>query len=141
MSARLPGAVRDDLRRKLAFLGCGAFGFALYCAVSLLLIQVGGVDAGIAAFVAVLVAVPPTFLLQKRVAFRDHGALLPAFAKYCALQLFNAVAIGLLAALAQRLGLPDAASVVASGLFVVVVSWLVLSGNVFRNPESGARPP
>lgn len=134
MSAHIGG----DLRRKFAFLACGGFGFALYCVVSLLLIRVAGASPGTAAFIAVLVAVPPTFLLQKRVAFRHRGALLPSFAKYAALQLFNAVATGLLAALGKRVGLPDAVGIVASALFVVVVSWLVLSGSVFRDAGPGA---
>ena len=126
-------AATGDLRRKAAFLVCGAVGFALYVVASLLLVRHTALGPGSAAFVAVLLAVPPTFLLQKRVAFRHRGAMVSSFAKYCALQAANAVAIGVLAAVGRRLAVPDALNFVVSAAIVVVVSWLVLSGHVFRD--------
>lgn len=120
------------LRTKLAFLCCGAFGFALYYACSLLLVRLAALEPQVAAFVAVLLSIVPTFLLQKRVAFRHRGDTAASFAKYCALQGFNACAIAALAWIGRQSGLPDAVNFFASGAIVVVVSWIVLSGMVFR---------
>jgi putative flippase GtrA len=130
-------SMREGLRRKLAFLASGTTGFAIYLVLSLLLVRLPRVEPGLAAFLATLSAVPPTFLLQKHFAFRDRGAGLPSFLGYCLLQLFNAAAVGLLARLGQQAGLPDALNFFASGSVVVVVSYLVLSRLVFRN---GPRP-
>ena len=128
--------VREGVRRKLAFVLSGTTGFGIYLALSLLLVRVPGLGAGAAAFLASLLAVPPTFLLQKRFAFRHRGAALSTFLGYCLLQLFNAAAVGLLARLGQRAGLPDLANFVASGSVVIVVSYLVLSRLVFRSRRS-----
>ncbi len=125
----------ESLRRKLAFLASGLTGFALYYVFSLLLVRLAGVGAGTAAFVAVLLSIPPTFLLQKHFAFRARDALLPSFARYCLLQAFNAVAIGMLAALGQRIGLRDELNFVASASIVVVVSYVALTCFVFRGEK------
>ncbi len=119
-------------RSGIAFLCCGAFGFGLYMTLSLLLLRLPRVEAELAAFVAVLLSVPPTFLLQRSIAFRDRGNVLHAFARYCVLQAFNAVVIGGLASLGRRMGLADAFNLVASGALVAVVSYVVLSRGVFR---------
>ncbi|WP_202841180.1 GtrA family protein [Luteimonas saliphila] len=130
-------AARESLRRKFTFLLSGATGFALYYALSMLLVRIPGVGAGLAAFVAVLLSIPPTFLLQKHFTFRDRGAALPSLARYCVLQAFNAVAIGLLARLGRRVGLADEVNFIVSGSVVIVVSYLALSYLVFR---PGKRP-
>lgn len=124
----------EGLRRKLAFLLSGTTGFALYLAMSLLLVRAPGLGAGAAAFLASLLSVPPTFLLQKRFAFRHRGATLSTFVRYCLLQLFNAAAVGLLARMGQRAGLADAVNFAVSGSVVVAVSYLVLSRLIFRPP-------
>lgn len=123
------------LRQKVAFLAAGATGFALYYAFSLLLVRAPALEQEGAAFLAALLAVPPTFLLQKRFAFRHRGGTAPAFLGYCLLQGFNAVAIGALAWAGRRLGLPAEANFVASGLVVMAVSYRVLSRIVFRHGE------
>ncbi|HST46124.1 MAG TPA: GtrA family protein [Luteimonas sp.] len=120
------------LRTRVAFLACGASGFALYTAFSLVLVRVAGLRAEQAAFAAVMLAIVPTFLLQKHVAFRHRGDVLGSFAKYCMLQGCNAVAIAALAWAGRRAGLPDVGTVVISGAVVVALSWMVLSGVVFR---------
>lgn len=127
--------LREGLRRKLAFLLSGATGFAIYLTLSLLLVRLPGLGAGSAAFLATLLAVPPTFLLQKHFTFRHRGATLAPFAGYCLLQAFNALAVGLLARLGHQAGLPDALNFAASGCVVILVSYLVLSRLVFRNPR------
>lgn|GEM_PF-1044477 len=123
------------LRQKAAFLLSGAAGFALYYGFSLVLVRVPAIEQELAAFVAVLLSVLPTFLLQKRFAFRHRGSALPSFARYCALQGFNAVAIGSLAWAGRRLGVLPEINFLASGVVVLVVSYLVLSRIVFR-PEA-----
>ena len=125
-------SARESVRRKLAFLLSGGTGFALYYLLCLLLVRVPRLGAGAAAFIAVLLSVPPTYALQKRFTFRDQGAALPSFLRYCLLQAFNAVAIGVLAGLGRRAGLPDALNFFVSGSVVVVVSYLALSRVVFR---------
>jgi putative flippase GtrA len=128
-------ALRPGMRRKLAFLFSGTCGFAIYYVLSLLLVRIPGVEPGIAAFVAVLLSVPPTFLLQKRLTFRYRGNTLPTFARYLALQGFNAVLIGILAGFGRRAGLPDELNFIVSGGVVIVVSYLALSLIVFRSRE------
>lgn len=124
-----------QLRQKVGFLLAGATGFALYYAFSLLLVRIPALEQEQAAFLAALLAVPPTFLLQKRFAFRHEGRIAPAFLKYCALQGFNALAIGALAWGGRRLGLRPEVNFVASGVVVVLVSYAVLSRIVFRRDE------
>lgn len=122
----------EGLRRKLWFLFSGSTGFAIYFVLSLLLVRLPQVGAGTAAFVATLLAVPPTYLMQKRLTFRHRGGGLRSFVGYCVLQLFNAVAVGLLARAGQHLGLEDALNFILSGAVVVVVSYLVMSRILFR---------
>jgi len=125
-------AAREALRRKLAFVLSGSAGFALYYVLCMVLVRVPGWGAGIAAFVAVLLSIPPTYALQKRFTFRDRGAVLPSFIRYCMLQAFNAMAIGLLASLGSRAGLAEGLNFLVSGSVVIVVSYLALSYIVFR---------
>lgn len=126
-------ARREALRRKFAFLVSGTTGFAIYYLCALLLVRLPGLGAGQAAFIAVAISVPPTFLLQKHFTFRHRGEAASSFARYCALQAFNAVAIGLLARLGQHAGLADELNFIVSGSIVIVVSYLALSRLVFRS--------
>ena len=125
-------AVSSRLRRPLAFLVSGGSGFALYYVLALLLARYTGLGAGTVAFLAVVLSIPSTFLLQKHFAFRARDRLLPSLARYCLLQGVNAVAIGLLARAGRHAGLPDALNFLASASFVVAVSYLALSRFVFR---------
>jgi len=129
---KVMGRLREGLHRKLAFVLAGGMGFALYFMLSMLLVRWPGFAAGPAALLATLASIPPTFALQRRLAFRDRSAAAPAFVRYCLLQALNAVMVGLLARAGQRAGLPEAVNFLASGSVVVVVSYLVLSRLVFR---------
>lgn len=129
-----PG-LRERVRRKAAFLLSGTTGFVLYLGMSLWLVRMPGLGAGAAAFLATVLSVPPTFLLQKRFTFRHRGAALSTFVRYCLLQLFNAAMVGLLARIGHQAGLPDLVNFVVSGSVVVVVSYLVLSRLIFRTPR------
>lgn len=131
--------VGPSLRRKGAFLLSGGVGFALYYAVSLALVRIAAIEPEWAAFVGVLVAIVPTFALQKRFAFRHVGDTLPSFAKYCLLQGFNAVLTGALARLGRVAGLSAEANVAVAALVAIVVSYLVLSRVVF--PGGGRDAP
>lgn len=124
---------REGLRRKLAFLFAGGFGFVVYYVGSLVLVRQLHVGPGVAAWLAVLVSITPTFLLQRSVAFRDRGPRWPAFVRYCALQAVNAIATGLLAHLGRRAGLADAVNFFVAGAVVVVASYLALNHLVFRH--------
>lgn len=121
----------DGRRRMIAFLLSGGTGFALYYVLSLLLVRLPGFEHESAAFVAVLLSVPPTYLLQRNFAFRHRGGLSRSFAGYCLLQAFNAVAIAALAWCGRLAGVPAALNFLASGAVVVFVSYAVLSRIVF----------
>jgi len=129
----LNALLAEPLRRKLAFLFSGVAGFVLYYIASLALVRQAQVGPGLAACLAVLIAITPTFLLQRHFAFRDKGPFLPALTRYCALQAFNAAATGLLARLGQYVGLADALNFLLSGATVVVASYLALNHLVFRH--------
>lgn len=133
----MSGGTTPGLRRKAAFLLSGMFGFGLYYALSLWLVRMPALEHETAAFIAVVLSIPPTFLLQKGFAFRHEGGLLASFAKYCGLQVFNALAIALLARMGRQAGLPPEVNFILAGGIVVVVSYLVLSRIVFRHE---ARP-
>jgi putative flippase GtrA len=135
----MSAGVRPGLRRKLAFLLSGMFGFSLYYVLSLVLVRTPWFEQEMAALLGVLLSIPPTFLLQKRFAFRHDGSLLPSFSKYCVLQAFNAAAIALLARLGRHLGMAAEINFLLAGGIVVVVSYLALSRIVFRHdPRRGA---
>lgn len=123
----------ESVRRKLAFLVSGVAGFALYYSASLVLVRQAHVGPGVAACLGVLIAIVPTFLLQRHCAFRDRGPFWPALARYCALQAFNAAATGLLARLGQYVGLADELNFLLSGATVVVASYFALNHLVFRH--------
>ncbi len=126
------------LRQKLAFLLSGGIGFVLYYTFSLLLFRYAGLAEEAAAFIAVLLSVTPTFALQKHFAFRHRGGTLRTFVQYCALQVFNAAMVGILAGIGRSLGVLAEVNFVVSGATVAVLSYLVLSRIVFR---AGPPPP
>ncbi len=132
----MSGPASLGLQRKVGFLCCGALGFALYYGLALALGRWQAIQPEVAALAAVLLSVPPVFLLHKYVAFRHRGDTLPSFAKYCLLQAFNAIAIGALVRLGRQLGLPHAINIAAAGAAVVVISYVVLSRGIFRVKES-----
>lgn len=129
--------ISDGWRRKIGFLLAGGFGFLVYSLVALLLVQIPGVQPEVAAFFAVLLAIPPTFLLQRNFAFRHRGSLSRPFLQYCGLQLVNAAGIALLTRFGRFVGLTDEINMVASGAIVIVFSYLVLSRFVFRSAQGG----
>ena len=131
--AALNRFVARALRRKLAFLASGVAGFVLYYSASLVLVRQTHVGPGVAAGLAVLIAIVPTFLLQRHFAFRDRGQFWPALARYCALQAFNAAARGLRARVGQYAGLADGLNFLLSGATVVVTSYLALNHLVFHH--------
>lgn len=126
-------ALDPALRRKIAFLLAGGFGTALYYVVSLCLVRGTALQPEWAAFFGVLVAIGPTFVLQKRFAFRHSGRRLSSFAKYCLLQGFNAVLTGVLARLGRFAGLPDEANLAIAMAITIAVSYIVLSRLVFAD--------
>lgn len=125
----------SPIRRKAAFVLSGGTGFALYYVFSLLFVRLPGVEHEVAAFVAVLLSVPPTYLLQRNFAFRHRGGMLRSFVGYCLLQAFNAVVTGTLAWCGRKAGLPAEFNFLAAGGVAVVVSYVVLSRLVFRQDQ------
>lgn len=129
----------SDLRTKIGFLLAGSLGFLLYCLFSLLLHHFG-LEESHAAFLGVVLSVPPTYLLQRNFAFQHEGKVGHSFAKYCLLQLWNSIFISGLAWAGSRMGLPSFVNFFLSGAIAIVVSYLVLSRNVFpRNERRGGR--
>jgi putative flippase GtrA len=115
------------------FLLSGGTGFALYLAFALLLRHGTTLGEGTCAFVATLLAIPPTFLLQRSFTFRSSGRAHRQLAGYLLLQLLSSVVIGVVAHAGARLGLPQVAGFVVAGVAGVVVSYLVQAAWIFRH--------
>lgn len=122
---------RPRICKPLAFFIAGSTGFALYYLTALTLQHGLQLQAGVAALLGALIAIVPTFLLQRFWVFADRGSVWRAFAQYCGLQIVNAVVISLLASLGQWLGVPPAINFVISGAAATVLSWFGLSRIVF----------
>ena len=76
--------VDDAYRRFARFLVSGGSGFLLYLVFTALLGQWFGFERGVNALLGTLLAIPPTFLLQRRFTFRSDGAVRRQFAGYIA---------------------------------------------------------
>ena len=124
--------VDDAYRRFARFLVSGGSGFLLYLVFTALLGQWFGFERGVNALLGTLLAIPPTFLLQRRFTFRSDGAVRRQFAGYIALQLVSAMVIGLAAQAGAMAGLPEFASYVLAGVAGVVFSYIVQSTLIFR---------
>ena len=124
--------VDDAYRRFARFLVSGGSGFLLYLVFTALLGQWFGFERGVNALLGTLLAIPPTFLLQRRLTFRSDGAVRRQFAGYIALQLVSAMVIGLAAQAGAMAGLPEFASYVLAGVAGVVFSYIVQSTLIFR---------
>ena len=72
--------VDDAYRRFARFLVSGGSGFLLYLVFTALLGQWFGFERGVNALLGTLLAIPPTFLLQRRFTFRSDGAVRRQFA-------------------------------------------------------------
>ena len=116
----------------LRFLFSGATGFAIYYAVALALRSYAGWPDGLCATAATLVAIPPTFLLQKHFTFRHDGDARVQLAGYLLLQMASAVLIGAVAQLCARIGMTHALGFFLGGVAGVVFSYLVQALLIFR---------
>ena len=115
------------------FLISGGLGFLMYLTGAMLLSRLTTLDEGWVALIATLLAIPPTFLLQRNFTFqskRDAGGQL---VRYAGLQLVCAVVISTSAHLGGRLGLPPSVLYVISGLLGVAVSYLVQGLLIFKD--------
>lgn len=123
-------AARSRLAR---FLVSGGIGFLLYLLFTALLGAWSGQARGVNALLGTLLAIPPTFLLQRSYTFRSGGGVRKQFAGYLLLQLASAVVIGLAAQAGGVLGIPPFASYVLAGLVGVAFSYWIQSMMIFRN--------
>jgi putative flippase GtrA len=124
----------------LRFLISGGTGFAIYYVAALVLRRVTGWPDGMCATVATLVAIPPSFLLQKHFTFRHDGDARAQLAGYLLLQVASALLIGAVAHLCARLGMAHALGFFLGGVAGVLFSYLVQSLLIFRrggNPAPG----
>lgn len=131
---------RERAARWLRFLISGGTGFALYYLFSLGLHASTDWPDGVSAFVATLLAVPPTFVLQRHFTFRAGGDARVQALGYLALQAVCAVVIGLAATGFQRLGLVPALGFFLAGTVGVAVSYLLQSQLIFRQRRVSSSP-
>ena len=115
------------------FLISGGVGFLLYLAFTTLLGAWTEFERGVNALLGTLLAILPTFALQRSFTFRSDGAVRKQFAGYIALQAISAVVIGLAAQGGALLGMRPFFSYVAAGVAGVVFSYFVQSMMIFRN--------
>lgn len=116
----------------LRFLISGGAGFLLYYTLALVLHRLTAWTDGWCALVATLLAIAPTFLLQKRFTFRSGGEIGPQVLGYLLLQLVSAALIGAAAHAGAKLGLPVFLGFFVAGLLGVVFSYLVQTIVIFR---------
>ncbi len=119
------------LRRYVMFLFSGGTGFALYLLFSNLLHYRLGVSEAYAAASAVLLAVFPTFLLQKYLTFRSGASSRRAFPLYFLLQVANAALTGAVSGLGASAAVPGYLTFVIAGVTGVLVSYWVQSRFIF----------
>lgn len=115
------------------FLISGGIGFLLYLAFTTLLGAWTGFERGVNALLGTLLAILPTFALQRSFTFRSGGAVRKQLAGYVALQVMSALVIGVAAHGGGMLGVPPFLSYVAAGIAGVVFSYFVQSMMIFQN--------
>lgn len=127
-----PSLQARRFKRYLLFLFSGGAGFALYLLCSNVLHYVFQVRESYAAGASVVLAVGPTYLLQKYVTFRSSSSSRKAFPKYAGLQLGNAALTAAISGLGAKIALPGYVVFVVAGVAGVLVSYLVQSRFIFR---------
>ena len=134
-------SLRDRLLRRrmrpLRFLIVGGSGFALYLLLASSLRAITTLSPPTAAALATLLAVLPTFQLQRVFTFQSSGPYARELLSYAMLQLVNAGVIALAAKVgAQWLRLPDLPDFVIAGMIGVGFSYLVQRWLVFRHAHA-----
>lgn len=118
--------------RWLRFLISGGIGFALYYGFALLLTWMTPWADGSCAFVGTLLAIPPTFLLQRSFTFRSDGGPGGQAAGYLLLQLASSAIIGSSAYFAARLGIPTFLGFFLAGIAGVLFSYVIQASLIFK---------
>ena len=129
----------DAARRAqlLRFLVSGGTGFVLYYLFALALREWTTLGVGTSALLATLLAIPPTFLLQRSFTFRSTGRVHLQMAGYLALQLASALVISTGALVAARGGIPESIGFILAGIAGVVFTYLVQATIIFRKRGHG----
>jgi putative flippase GtrA len=122
--------MRDGMQA-VRFLVAGGTGFGLYMGIAMLLGRFTSFDAGLVAWLAVMMAVVPMFVIQRLFTFRSRGPVLPQLGGYTALQLVSSVAVAAAAHGGGLIGLDDRASYALAGLAGVAISYLIQSKLIF----------
>lgn len=122
----------SDPGRWLRFLISGGIGFALYYSFALMLSWMTPWADGSCAFVGTLLAIPPTFLLQRSFTFRSGGAVAGQAAGYLLLQLASSAMIGSSAYFAAKLGIPTFIGFFLAGMAGVLFSYLIQASLIFK---------
>jgi putative flippase GtrA len=113
------------------FLLSGGAGFALYYVLALLLRTFTVLDQGVAAFLATMMAIPPTFFLQRTFTFRSKGSVIRQLSGYAGLQAIVALVIGASAHMAALIHVPPALAFFMAGVIGVVFSYFVQLALIF----------
>lgn len=126
--------------RMLRFLIVGGSGFVLYLLLASLLRSTTAISPAWAAALATLLAVLPTFQLQRVFTFQSSGPYARELLYYAMLQLVNAGVIALTAqAGSQWLRLKDLPNFMIAGMIGVVFSYLAQRWLIFRHAHSDER--
>jgi putative flippase GtrA len=115
------------------FLISGGTGFLLYLGAATLLARFTQLDHGWVALLATVMAIPPTFVLQRSFTFRSSNRGSGQLAGYVGLQLVSALVIAGSAHAGSRLGLPSTVVFVLAGLCGVLVSYVVQAMLIFKD--------
>lgn len=116
----------------LRFLVSGGAGFVLFYAAANVIRMISGFNEGLSAFLGTLVAIGPTFLLQRSFTFRVKSKPVERLGGYLVLQLASAAVIGAAASLLSKTALPAYVVFVIAGGVGVVFSFAVQSLLIFR---------
>lgn len=122
---------RTQVAQFLRFLVSGGSGFLIYLVFALLL-RAGGLSPPVSAWLATILAIVPTFLLQRQFTFRDKGPVAAQFMRYAALQVVIAFVIATSARALTSWGAPDWFGFLVAGAVGVSASYIIQALLVFR---------
>lgn len=120
-----------NAHRIFFFLLAGGVGFVLYLGISNTLHYILGVNEVVAAVLATLLPIPPTFWMQRRLTFESVSPSRRSLPRYAILQVGNAVLIGVLSAVGVKLHAPAVFTFFIAGVVSVVISYIVQATLVF----------
>lgn len=124
--------VPKSSRQLFFFVLSGGAGFAIYYVISNGLYYLLQVPPVMAALLAMLVSVPVSYVMQKKLTFKSRTPSRKAMPRYVLLQAINAVVIASVTYLCTLFDIPQAVNFAVAGFMGVVVSFVVQKKLVFQ---------